>query len=413
MIQFNLSHRARFVLAAVAAAVAAVCSALVLIPVATGRSPFIQAPAPTTAPAASPHLLNLAKVNLAFFSPDGQMLVTVSDDDHQVHFWSAQNGEEANRFGVAVAGAIMSASGNRVMTWGDDQVARIFDARTGKALRRLQEMNEPLRAAALSADGMRALTCAAGQSTITLWDAQSGRALGTLEGHAAPVIALAFSPDGTHAASLSGEPVRFGVGIASTTRPATAPADISLRVWDLKARKSVNKFDLPSPGRSLSFSSDGKLVLVTMNSASKIFDLAAGTEISAAPRSPQENFPAGELTADRKTGLWKAIGSASITNAATGENLRPLERPIEGLPICHAFSEDGARVILGTGKVNFFSRNPNEPGSVYVYDVATGKRLAKFTGHAREVTQVAISADGARAMSRDSDKALFLWAMPK
>jgi WD40 repeat protein len=149
-----------------------------------------------------------------------------------------------------------------------------------------------------------------------------------------------------------------------------------------------------------------------MNNASKSFDLAAGTEISA-PRSQKENFPAAELTADRKTGLWKAIGSASITNATTGDNLRPLEGPIEGLPICHAFSADGARVILGTGKVNLFSRNPNEPGSVYVYEVATGKRLARLTGHAREVTQVAFSADGDRALSRDSDKALFLWAMPK
>jgi hypothetical protein len=248
---------------------------------------------------------------------------------------------------------------------------------------------------------------------ITLWDAQSGHALGTLEGHAAPVTALGFSPDGKQAVSLSGEPVRIGLRKLPGTQPAaTAPADVSLRLWDLQARKNLQKIDLPSPGLAVAFSKDGKLVLVVMSNASKIFELATATGIPA-PRSPQENFPAGQLTADRKTGLWKAIGSASITNAANGETLRQLEGPIDGLPICHAFSEDGKRLILGTGKVNLFSRNPNEPGSVYVYEVATGKRLATFTGHAREVTQVAFSADGAHAISRDSDKSLFLWAMPK
>jgi WD40 repeat protein len=366
-----------------------------------------------TKPVASPHLLNLNKVNIATFSPGGQILMTVAEDDRQVHFWSVQNGEEVNRFGVAVSGAVFSGSGNRVMTWGDDSVVRIFDARTGKALRRLQEMHEPLRAGALSADGSRALTCASGQRVIMLWDAQSGRAIGALEGHAAPVTALGFSPDGKQAVSLSGEAPRIGLHKLPGTQPAaTAPADVSLRLWDIQTRKSLQKIDLPSPGQSIAFSKDGKLLLVTMSNASKIFELATGTEIPA-PRSPQESFPAVQLTPDRKIGLWKAIGSASITNAATGGNLRPLEGPIDGLPLSHAFSEDGNRVILGTGKVSLFSRNPNEPGSVYVYDVASGKRLATFTGHAREVTQVAFSADGAHAISRDSDKTLFVWAMPK
>lgn len=415
MIQFNRSQRARFAAAAPAIVFTAIVwYVLALIPSAGARSPLvIQPAAPTTGPTASPHLLKLAKVNVASFSPDGQILMTVAEDDRQVHFWNAQNGEELNRFGVAVTGAIMSGSGNRVMTWGDDQVVRIFDARTGKALRRLQGMNEPLHAGALSADGSRAVTCPAGQSVITLWDAQGGRALGPLEGHVAPVTAIGFSPDGTQAVSLSGESVRIGFRAVAATQPAaTAPADVSLRLWDLQTRKVVRKIDLPSPGQSFAFSNDGKLLLITMSNASKVFDLSTGTEIPA-PRSPRENFPATELTADRKTGLWKAIGSASITNAATGENLVALERPIEGLPICHAFSQDGARVILGTGKVNLFSRNPNEPGNVYVHEVATGKRLTKFTGHAREVTQVAFAADGAHALSRDSDKILFLWAMPK
>src|SRR4051812_44425344 len=212
MIHFNRSKRASFT-PAIIVVVAIVClfivipSAIAKIAIGVARP---QAGAPATRPIASPHLLNLAKVNVASFSPDGQILMTVAEDDREVHFWNTQNGEEVNRFGVAVTGAVFSGSGNRVMTWGDDSVVRIFDAHTGKALRRLQEMSEPLRAGALSPEGSRALICAAGQSVITLWDAQTGRAIGALEGHVAPVTALGFSPDGKQAVSLSGESVRVG-----------------------------------------------------------------------------------------------------------------------------------------------------------------------------------------------------------
>src|SRR5689334_10060108 len=56
----------------------------------------------------SPHVLKLDKVALATFSPDGKVLMTVGDDEKQVHFWSVGNGEEVNRFGVAVTNAIFS-----------------------------------------------------------------------------------------------------------------------------------------------------------------------------------------------------------------------------------------------------------------------------------------------------------------
>jgi hypothetical protein len=382
------------------------------VAIGVGPRPPRGQPAAATKPVASPHLLALTKVAVANFSPDGELLMTVSEEDHQVHFWKSENGEEVNRFGVDVTYALFSASGNRVMTWGDDRVVRIFDAHTGKALRRLNGSADTLAAGAISPDGSRALTCATGETVINLWDAATGQLLGALEAHTSPITALVFSPDGAQAISLSGESARIGLRSGFTTRPATAPADVSLCLWNLQTRKLVNKIDLPTPAQSPGFSRDGKLLLLLLGSGPKIYDLATAQEIPA-PRSPQKNFPAGQFTADRKTGLSKAIGSAAITNAVTGENLRPLEGPIEGLPLCNTFSENGDRLILGTGKVSLFSRNPNAPGNVYVYEVATGKRLASFDGHAREVTQVRLSADATRALSLDSDKTLFLWALPR
>jgi WD40 repeat protein len=313
---------------------------------------------------------------------------------------------------VAVTHAEFSGSGNRVLTWGDDRIVRIFDARTGKALRRLGDVGEKLGAVALSQDGARVLTCAAGECSIKLWDGSSGQLLGVLDGAEAAVTALEFSPDGTRALALSGEAAAMRVGAPAASRPTTHPSEMALRLWDVETRKVVHTFVLPSVGAAASFSMNGKLALVQMNNAVKFYDLASFAEV-AAPRSAEENFAAGQFTGDRKTGLWKAIGTAAVTNAATGENVRPLEGPIDGLPLCNVFSRDGGRVILGTGKVALFSRDPNAPGSVYVYDVANGKRVAAFNGHAREVTQVGFSSDASRAFSRDSGKMLFMWAVPK
>src|SRR3954453_18298087 len=92
------------------ASVAPFAEAKIAIGLGRGGAP---AGGPATKPIASPHVLTLDKVNIASFSPDGQTLMTVAEDDRQVHFWSAQTGEETNRFGVAVSGAIFSASGNR------------------------------------------------------------------------------------------------------------------------------------------------------------------------------------------------------------------------------------------------------------------------------------------------------------
>ena len=55
----------------------------------------------------------------------------------------------------------------------------------------------------------------------------------------------------------------------------------------------------------------------------------------------------------------------------------------------------------------------DENGHVTIWNPRTAHVVATFTGHARELTQVAVSADGAHAISRDSDKTLFMWAMPK
>jgi len=389
---------------------------MALATVAPAKVAIIRGPAqpPASRPVPSPHVLKRSGVLFATFSPDGRVLATIDDADHQVHFWDPQTGEEVNRFGVDVAGVTFSGDGSRVLTWGGDSIVRIFDARTGKALRRLQDLSDPVRCAALSHDGARALAATSatdGPSRLGLWDATTGQLVANLDtAGASPTTSVAFSNDGKQAASLSGRPAGFTLPAAPGATPNPPPAEIALRLWNLDTQRLVRTIDLQSPGQTNSFSESGKLVLVTLNNGAKIFDAITGQELDALPPAG-ETFNAGLLTADRRIGLSKAVGVANLISATGGEILRPLEGPIDGLPLCHTFSQTGQRIILGTGKVALFSRRANEPGKVYVYDVASGKRLAAFDGHAIEVTQVGLAPDALHAFSRDAEKTLFLWSL--
>lgn len=350
-----------------------------------------------SAGASAAPLVKVPKALVATFSPDGSVLMTVSASDRQVHFWSTASGEEVNRFGDAVTSAIFSGNGQRVMTWGSDQVVRVFDARTGKALKRLGEGGQAIRAGAISADGARAVMVVDGKMVLEIWDASTGQSVGKLEGHTAAVTALAFSPDGKQVMSVAGE--------------GKNPAERSVRVWDLSTLKPVQTITLPADGQWPHFSNNGKLALLQVGQEVKIFDLVSGQAIER-PRSPDEHFPVGMFLGDRKTTLRRAIGSAAVIDAATNKDLQALEGPIDGMVLCHVFSGDGKRVLLGTGKAALFSRNPDLPGSVYLFDVATGKQLAKLEGHPKQVTQVGLSLDGKAGWSKDNENTLLAWKLP-
>jgi WD40 repeat protein len=284
-------------------------------------------------------LFQASNLTVASFSPDGKVLMTVSAEDRQVHFWDATSGEEVNRFGVGVSRAVFSGDGSRVVTFGEDKLLRTFDTRTGKALRRIEGAGDALTGLAMSHDASLIAVLATGETSVKFYKAADGAAAGKTE-------------------------VINGVANA------------------------------------ISFSSDGRLIRVELKQGAAVFEVASG-------KPSNETF--GEPA---KFGLRTAIGAGWITDVKTNEDLRPLERPIDGLPMSHAFSADGSRLIVGTGKAALFKRNPDEPGMVYVFDGATGKQIASFTGHRRQVTQVGMAANGKAAFSRDAENRLMMWKLP-
>jgi TIR domain/WD domain, G-beta repeat len=104
--------------------------------------------------------------------------------------WSSHWAERVDLAGHTggVNAIAFSPDGQRVLTGSDDNTAKLWDAATGKAVATFDGHTGALRSVAFSPDGQRVLT-GSDDNTAKLWDAATGAMLATLEGHAGSGLA--------------------------------------------------------------------------------------------------------------------------------------------------------------------------------------------------------------------------------
>jgi len=111
----------------------------------------------------------------------------------------------------AVHSAQFSPDGQRVVTRSEDQTARLWDAASGKPIGEPMKHEDGVISAQFSPDGQRVVT-ASRDKTARLWDATSGKPIGEPMKHEGGVFSAQFSPDGQ--------------------RVVTASKDKTARLWD-------------------------------------------------------------------------------------------------------------------------------------------------------------------------------------
>ncbi len=332
--------------------------------------------------------LNDGVVSAAAFSADGRK-VAWGTIPGVVRLWDLDAGKEIQHFagtGVmdfigTVESVAISPDGRRVLVATDDDKVRLWDVETGKVLKLIQasddRINEAVNCAALSPDGRQMLT-AADDQTARLWDVESGQELHRLVGLADEVAALAFVADGR--------------GIEAVSRTGMA--------WRLDAEggKALPPPIVPSQGTALP---------AAASAGGRTTDLRPAVIGDGRYVWPLVLSPDG-----RRMLMAPFHGEQGVWDVETGKQIQNFDKKTAGSISTADFSPDGSKLLTASGGPDFS-----------LWDVQTGKEVQHFTinpgwrprflypeGDYRDgVEYLALSHDGHRALTSDSEGSTRLW----
>ena len=363
---------------------------------------------------------HLGAVSSLALSPDGRRLVT-GGEDRVARIWDTATGGElltlAGHLG-SVNCARFSTDGSRVVTAGADQSARIWDATSGRELQTFKRHGSGVFSAAISPDGTRVAT-GGEDGLIKIWDAATGCELTSLEGTGGEVFALAFSPDGLKlvCGSRSGAEIRElasqkVIAISGLTGPVMAVAVSPDSQWVVTGGGdgSVKLHDLASGAEQLAlkghtasvgaaaYSPDGRHIITgSQDQTALIWDAATGEELGRV-RGHTDGIGAVAFFPDgRRVVTGSQDGTARIWSAQVGHDTLELARAPKSV-LAVAVAPDGRRLITG-----------DQEGEVGVWDSANGEEILRLTGHTDWVPSVAFSPDGRKLVSGGFDRTARVW----
>jgi WD40 repeat protein len=340
-----------------------------------------------------------ATVTSVAFSPDGEAVISGSHDQtvKRTNLATGKVEWQAPGYFEQVNSVALSDDASLLVTGSSDHryargrlhadaeqigpgAVRLWDARSGRMLRRLGNPREQVMAVAISSDGRQIAgggALASGAGFVHVWDAASGKLASSATDHAKVVLAVAFGNDGRWL--------------------ATAAADGVVTIRDAQSGAAVRSLpDHAGGATSLAFSPDGAtLICGEAHGGTRVWDASTGRLLHAFKAASAE---AETFTIDRlmnsiglsRDGRTLATGNSSVNNqlvdavriwdVRTGALKRDFAaEKIHGRPM--ALSPDGSIVATG-GK------------SVKLWDVRTGKLLRELFGHLKRTQSIVFSANG-------------------
>ncbi len=290
--------------------------------------------------------------------------------------------------------AAFSRDGRRLASWGGTTV-RVWDAATGKELRRFPGHVGNVDAAVFSPDG-RLLTLDGWGGSIHLWDVATGRETGRFgRGVTARFWAAKFAPDGR---------TLF-----------TGSEDHAVLVWNMTTGKVARRFlGHTAPVVSVQLSADGKYAASVCpgDRTVRLWDVPSGRELGRAETTAfwsQASFSPG----GRRLLVAAPDNSARLLDLETGKVVQTFRGHAD--PVTHtAFTPDGRFAVTAAGVLYKDGKNvPGADRTVRVWDVATGREVLRFENSAGGVTGMDLSPDGRQVLTGSLDSLVRLWQLPE
>jgi len=348
----------------------------------------------------------------AAFSPVGVHIVTASEDG-TARVWNL--GEDGAWHSVALEGnqgtvlsAAFSPVGARIVTASMDGTARVWSPGEDDAWHSvtLEGHQDVVTSAAFSLDGARIVTASL-DKTARVWDLGKDGVWHSvaLEGHQDILFSAAFSPDGA--------------------RIVTASLDKTARVWSLGedgAWHNVALEDHRGVVASAAFSPDGaRIVTASWDKTARVWSLDEDDAWHSVALEGHQDLvilaafsPDGAriVTASRdKTARVWSLGEDGAWNSVALEGHQDVIRSA-------VFSPDGARIVTAswdkTARVWSLGKDGawHSPTGWPPNDGINTEKVGADTleGHRGPVTSVVFSPDSARIVTASQDRTIRLWS---
>jgi WD40 repeat protein len=326
------------------------------------------------------------------------------------------------RHGQEIYSLAFSADGRRIVTGNagltrllDSASVIVWDADTGKPLRRWNGHAHVVRSVAISADNKH-VAVVNGYGQVVLYDLAGDGKPRRLK--ATSPERVLFTPDArtllvadkNHvrrwdlARDQESEPLRghtdsiFGLCVAADGKTfATCACDGTVRLWD-SAGTERRCLKLPKKyGLGVALSTDGaRLACGTFEEEIRVWETATGRELWQV-NTPDYRVSAQSFSPDGAT-LATGVYRLRLWDSATGKEIRVIDCG-QGLAARHvAFSPDGKRIATAGAQA-----------TLSLWDPATGKGVLAYDGHHHGVSAGSFAPDGGTLATVSHEPFVRLW----
>lgn len=380
-------------------------------------------------------------INAVAFSPDGRQVA--AGYWRGIYVWETESGEELHLLEVAdgspsgkdakrdITSVMFTPDGQQIVAGSEDSVIHVWDAETGRVVRRLVGHSRPVRSIALSRDGRYVLS-GSEDETARLWDLSSGKEQRQIKSGLG-VWSVAFGKDdqlvlvGTgfgatawdtatgkltqllHAKSFS----RYGgLAISGNGRylvSGTSSGDV--QVWDLASgHQKMRLAGHTEWVNDIAVSANSRYVVsAAADKSIRLWNLETGREVGRLD-DLREAITGVDITHDGQFLLAASDRGVEVWSLKTGEVVHRLQSKFLGLIPAEVsmarFSSDGEYIVA-----SFL----DPAAGIGVWNLKTGEEVRRFShfdvlsGHRDWIRSAAISPDGRHVFSASDDKTARMW----